>query len=121
MPLWKINDSIHSNPYFQFASGGSRHPITDMWQLWVTFDGEHVNWVAAYRSAKQIDLAQNTLYVCVEIGEYWNREKAIALLNMLYDKSDAKPLVMPRYIEESILADFVWYGERDQQEHGNYS
>lgn len=63
MSQWKINDPFTPDSYFQYAAGGYLHPETRLWQLWITFDGNTINWVAAYQSKDRINQAKEELHV----------------------------------------------------------
>ncbi len=68
---------------------------TLMWQLWVTLDGDAVNWVAAYRSQGQVDAAMQELQQVGATGDLFDVEKLRTLLDWLYADRDAEPQPMP--------------------------
>jgi hypothetical protein len=109
MPEWKImSDDLFPHPYFQYVLGGWQHPETGLWQLWVTFDGENINWVAAYQNEDRIQEAKEKARQFISAGEQWNRQKAFALLNSLYEEREAEPQPMPSLLESMIRLNFTW-------------
>lgn len=108
MPEWKISDTLTSDAYFQIVAGGNLHPETQRWQLWVTFDGDNINWVAAYNSEERIEQHKQELRKQIQPGEKWNRQRATALLDALYEQREFEPQPMPQHIEAMIRHNFVW-------------
>ena len=109
MPEWKImDDNLLPHAYFQYVLGGNLHPETRLWQLWVTFDGENINWVAAYRDESRIQEAKEKAQQFISTGEQWNRQKALTLLATLYQEREAELQPMPSYVERMIRLNFVW-------------
>ncbi len=109
MPEWKImSDDLLPYSYFQYVLGGSLHPETRLWQLWVTLDGENINWVAAYRDEDRIQQAREKARQFISVGERWNRQKALTFLTILYEEREAEPQSMPLQVEAMIRLNFVW-------------
>lgn len=108
MPDWKISDSLTPDAYFQFATNGYLHPETQLWQLWLSFDGENINWVAAYRSEERITQAREEMQQHIQPGEKWNRQKALMLLDELYAQREFEPKPMPAFIDAMLRLNFTW-------------
>jgi hypothetical protein len=114
MPEWKISDDLSPQAYFQYAIGGKKHPQTQLWQIWITFDGKNINWVAAYHcedwveQGRLVQQAKDMTQRLIPTGEKWDRQKAFALLNTLYADSEDEPRTMPPYIEAMIRINFTW-------------
>lgn len=107
MPEWKINETPYANPYLQYAADGMLHPDSQLWQLWVTFDGQNLNWVAAYSNQSGIEMAVKELRDAIEVGESFSIQKALAILNKLYDEKEAEPQPMPPNVEDTIRRNMV--------------
>jgi hypothetical protein len=86
----------------QYGAGGAQHPETRMWQLWITFDGSTINWVAAYHNQSKIDAAMQHLQEMGGQGDLFDESRVKAVLNRLYDGRDAEPQAMPGGIEDII-------------------
>jgi len=99
---WKITDQARTPTYMQYGAGGAQHPETQMWQLWITFDGSIINWVAAYRNQSKIDAAMQQLQEMGGQGDLFDESSVKAMLNRLYDGRDAEPQSMPSGIEDII-------------------
>ena len=112
MPEWKISAAMTSRRYMHFAVGGYQHPASRLWQLWVLFDWENVNWVAAYSHQERIEETRKKLLLHISPGERFNRQKALALLDTLYEEREADPLPVARHIEHTILRNSVWPASR---------
>lgn len=102
MPDWKITDQTRTPTHMQYGTGGAQHPETHMWQLWITFDGSTINWVAAYRDQSSIDAAMEKLQTIGGQGDLFDESRIKAVLNRLYDGRDAEPQSMPSGIEDII-------------------
>lgn len=112
MPAWKISSAMTSRRYMHFAVGGYQHPASRQWQLWVLFDWENVNWVASYTRQERIDATRKELQLHISPGERFNRQKALALLDTLYEEREADPLPVARHVEQQILRNSVWPSSR---------
>lgn len=114
MPEWKMSDDLSPQAYLQYAIGGNIHPETHLWQIWTTFDGKHINWVAAYQcddwlqQGRLVQRAKEIAHLLIPTGEKWDHQKAVALLNTLYADSKSEPQSMPPYIEAMIRINFTW-------------
>jgi hypothetical protein len=108
MPEWKISSGVSSRRYMHFAVGGYQHPANRLWQIWVLFDWENVNWVAAYERQECIEEIRKKLLLHIAPGEQFNREKALNILDALYNEREADPLPVARHIEHHILRSAVW-------------
>jgi hypothetical protein len=102
MPEWMITDQKRTPIYMQYGAGGAQHPETLMWQLWVTFDGQHINWVAAYRNQSKINVAMQQIQEIGGQGDLFDEARVTAVLNRLYDGREAEPQPMPGEIEDVI-------------------
>jgi hypothetical protein len=102
MPEWKITDQMRTPNYIQYGAGGAQHPETHLWQLWITFDGNTINWVAAYRDQSKIDAAMQHLQEMSGQGDLFDEGRVKAVLNRLYDGRDAELQSMPDEIEDII-------------------
>jgi hypothetical protein len=114
MPEWKMRDDLSPQTYLQYAIGGTIHPETHLWQIWTTFDGKHINWVAAYhcddwlQQGRIVQRAKDKAHQLIPTGQKWDPQKALALLDTLYADSEAEPQSMPPYIEAMIRINFTW-------------
>lgn len=108
MPDWKIHPRLTSQHPLQFVVGGYQHPASKLWQLWVLFDWQNINWVAAYTRQERISEIRKELRLQILPGEPFDRQKALAILDALHDEREADPLPVARYIERTILLNSVW-------------
>jgi hypothetical protein len=83
----------------QYGAGGALNEETGLWQLWVTTDGYHINWVAAYREQAHIDAAMQELKQVGATGDLFNVEKLRATLDRLYEGREADPVAMPEAVQ----------------------
>lgn len=107
MPEWKVSDEQSPHAYLHYALGGVLHPATQLWQLWVTLDGKNINWVAAFRNEEKMSEVRERARHVITIGEKWNKQRAVALLNSLYEEREAEPQPMPPYIETMIRLNYT--------------
>jgi hypothetical protein len=113
MSEWKITDQKRTPTYMQYGAGGAQHPETLMWQLWITFDGQFINWVAAYRHQAKIDAAMQRLQEIGGQGDLFDEARVRTVLDRLYAEREAEPQLMPSTIEDVIRRNMrvgVWKG-----------
>lgn len=91
MPAWNIGDSTRTDRHMQYGAGGAQHPESRMWQLWVTFDGQAINWVAAWNDKRYIDEAMTMLKRIGGEGTLFDPVSIIKTLDQIYISRQAEP------------------------------
>jgi hypothetical protein len=108
MPEWNLTDPTRTDSFMQYAAGGALDQETLMWQLWITVDGQKINWVAAYRTQVQVDQAMQTLKDAAATGSLFTQEALASVLDQLYQGRDADPQILPEV--ERAIRDHVRVG-----------
>ena len=108
MTKWKIKDDNNGVPVFQFVVYEYQHPNTKLWQLGITFDGNDINWVAAYLNPDRVDIYKQEIKRHIPVGEPFQKQKALALLEKFYEEREADPQPIPQHLERMYLLNTVW-------------
>jgi hypothetical protein len=103
-----MQDDNHGLSTFQFVVVHHRNPETESWQLGITFDGEHLNWIAASQDRNRLFIWEEELQRRIPPGEPFQKAKALALLNELYEHRESDPQPPPEHVERMYLLNRTW-------------
>lgn len=99
MPTWRLGDPTATDRYMQYGAGGVLNDETGLWQLWISLDGYHINWVAAYQERVRIDAALQELKQVAETGDLFDLDTLRATLDQLYERREADPVHMSEAVQ----------------------
>jgi hypothetical protein len=91
----------------QFAAGVIQHPVSGLYQPWISTNGLDVICVSAYYQQSAAEDDVQAFKALVTSGQIYDEEKTSALLEQQRQKSDEKPQPFPddlvRQITRAIL------------------
>lgn len=108
-------DSMH------LAVGAVQHPTTRLWQVWVSFHGTDIKYVSAHKARIGADATIQEIKKAA-VGDLFDPEKAVQLLDRLSGAGDGEPEALPKEMMVSIAHDIeaeVWKQEQEQRASSN--
>lgn len=111
MAQWQLLDPTATDTYAQLGLGGALNHDTHLWQLWLSLDGYHINWICAHREQARVDAAIQTIKQEIATWREFDLEKLRALLDRLYAESEQPPQEMPeenRAIRRNLRGTGTW-------------
>jgi hypothetical protein len=91
----------------QLAAGYIQHPLTRLYQVWLSTSGLDIVCLAAYRNQAQADGAVDQLQAFLRTPDVHNESKCAAMFAQLASAGDGEPQPLPddlvRHIGREIL------------------
>ncbi len=86
-----------------YATGVIQHPITKLYQVWLSTNGLDVTCLSAHRNAKQAEADKEELKALIRSGDLYNNEKLTTLFQKLKQGSEEEPQPLPDDLVREIL------------------
>ncbi len=94
-----------------YAAGVIQHPVTKLYQVWLSTNGLDVICLSAHRNLKQTEKDKQEVKELISSGDLYNNEKLTTLLQKLKQGSEEEPQPLPddlvREITRAILRTVV--------------
>src|SRR2546421_8493093 len=118
-PVIKLNDAQESEAFYDatvsdaplesghFAAGVIQHPVTQLYQTWLSTNGLDVACLSAHRDSVLAEADLQEVKALISSDDFSNDEKITALFEKLKQGSDEEPSALPdalvREITRAIL------------------
>ena len=90
-----------------YAAGVIQHPITQLYQVWLSTNGLDVICLSAHHSQEQAEKDKQEVKILISNGDLYNDEKLTALFQRLKQESDEKPKPLPDEIVQQITREIL--------------
>jgi hypothetical protein len=90
-----------------YAAGVIQHPITQLYQVWLSTNGLDVICLSAHHSQEQAEKDKQEVKVLISNGDLYNDEKLTALFQRLKQESDEEPKPLPDEIVRQITREIL--------------
>jgi hypothetical protein len=94
-----------------YATGVIQHPITKLYQVWLSTNGLDVTCLSAHQDPKHAETDKEAIKTLITSGDLYNDEKLTTLFQMLKKNSEEEPQPLPddlvREITRAILRTIV--------------
>jgi hypothetical protein len=90
-----------------YAAGVIQHPITKLYQVWLSTNGLDVTCLSAHRNLKQAEEDKEAVKALIKSGDLYNDEKLTALFQMLKRGSEEEPLPLPDDLVRQITREIL--------------
>lgn len=130
-PVIKLNDTQESEAWYDatisdaslgpghFAAGVIQHPVTQLYQTWLSTNGLDVACLSAHRDSARAVADLQEIKTLISSSDFYDDEKIMALFEKVHQGSDEEPSALPdalvHEITRTILRAVV---ERPSQQKG---
>ena len=91
----------------QYAAGVIQHPVTKLYQVWLSTNGLDVTCLSAHHDVMRAEADKQEVKALISSGDFYDGEKITALFEKVKQGSDEEPSALPdalvREITRAIL------------------
>src|SRR2546421_2285776 len=118
-PVIKLNDAQESEALYDatisdaplgpghFAAGVIQHPVTQLYQTWLSTNGLDVACLSAHRDSALAEADLQEIKTLISSSDFYDDEKIIALFEKVHRGSDEEPRALPDDIVRQITREIL--------------